>query len=113
MSQQTLSRPEYLPSEPSLWVVSVWFFGVGDLVTTVVGLQVAGATEVGPVLSQFGRPGIYVAMVALKVAMFGFCYLLWRFVPEPHCKGAPLGLALLGVTVTAWNLVVVSLAVLA
>ena len=91
-------------SQAVLWVAGVLFFGVGDLLTTVVGLQVGGVTErnVVPALliGQYGLAG----MIGLKLFAFGGCYALWRVVGRPHRLGVPLGLALLGVVVTFWNL---------
>jgi hypothetical protein len=88
----------------------VFTFGVGDLATTLVGFGVAGVTEVGPVagplLSRLGPAGA----VGLKFAAFAVSYGLWRLVPRPYAVGIPLGLAVVGVGVTCWNLVVVSLA---
>lgn len=86
-----------------LWILAVAFFGVGDVVTTVVGLTAGHLVEVGPiaapVIDQYGLG----ALVVLKVAAFGFCYLIWRGTPSPSSVGVPLGLATFGVLVTVWN----------
>jgi hypothetical protein len=87
-----------------LWLVAVLCFGVGDVVTTSIGLGLAGVVEAHPVAgSLFQYPPLGV-MVALKSVVFGVCYALWAWTPRPHCLGVPLGLALVGVLVTAWNL---------
>lgn len=92
------------------WVAAILLFGVGDVVTTSVGLGIGGLSEIGPftapLLQQYGLG----AMVGLKLAAFGGFYLLWRTVPRPHCAGVPLGLALLGASVTAWNLLLLGFA---
>lgn len=86
------------------WLVAVLFFGVGDVVTTSVGLGVDGVSETCPVtrplVGWYGPP----AFVALKVAAFAGWYALWRALPRPYCAAVPVGLAVLGVALTAWNL---------
>ena len=100
-----------LDSERFLWLVAVAFFGIGDLVTTAIGLQLQYVVEVGPVVGDVIRIYGATAMVWLKVLVFALCYVLWRVVPAPHRVGVPLGLAVLGVLVTLWNLVVLGMAV--
>jgi hypothetical protein len=95
------------PVQLRLWLVAGLFFGIGDVVLTGIGYGLPGVSEIGPVtallLEQYGL-GV---MVALKAATFCGCYLLWKRVPQPHCVGIPLGLAMLGVSVTGWNLYVI------
>jgi hypothetical protein len=90
----------------TLWVLGVLFFGVGDLATTAVGLGTESATErnVVPAL-LVDRYGI-VALLGLKLLAFGVCYVLWRVAGQPYRLGVPLGLSLLGVVATGWNLAV-------
>jgi hypothetical protein len=89
-----------------LWVVGLLCFGVGDVVTTSAGLHAAHVTEVGPlvrpVVERYHLPGL----LALKVAVFGVCYLLYRLLPSPQDTGVPLGLATFGTAVVCWNLFV-------
>lgn len=94
---------------PYLWAVAVAFYGVGDLATTFVGLAFESVVEVGPVaaLTVYYGP---MACLALKGGSFLACGLLWRAVPKPQRVGVPLGLALLGAVVTAWNLAVITAA---
>ena len=94
----------------SLWALALLSFGVGDLATTLAGLAIPGVTEVGPVAGllfrAFGIPGV----VTLKVgALVGF-YAFWRVTPRPYAVGVPLGLVVVGITVTCWNLVVIGVA---
>jgi hypothetical protein len=92
--------------EATLWVIGVLAFGVGDLATTAVGLTTEAATErnVVPALAV-DRYGI-VGLFGLKILAFGVCWLLWRVAGRPYRLGVPLGLSLLGVVATAWNLAV-------
>lgn len=98
-------------SQAALWAAGILFFGVGDLLTTAVGLQVGGVTERNVVpaflIGQYGLG----AMFGLKLLAFGGCYALWRVVRRPHRLGVPLGLALLGIVVTLWNLGILLVAV--
>lgn len=93
-------------ARPHLWAVAVLFFGVGDLVTTTVGLESRYVAEVGPVVAPIIAEHGYLAMLLLKLLAFGVCYLMYRLVPSPHRVGVPLGLATLGVLVSGWNVVV-------
>jgi hypothetical protein len=93
-----------------LWAIALLCFGAGDVVTTTVGLRLGGVIEIQPLAARIFRYSTLAAMLSLKAAVFGGCYVLWRRVPEPHCVGVPLGLATLGVAVVTWNLHVLVLA---
>lgn len=86
-----------------LWVVAVLCFGIGDVVTTSVGLGLPGVAELHPVGSVLFEHSPLAAMIGLKTIVLGGCYILWKHTPRPHCIGVPLGLALLGVIATVWN----------
>ena len=93
-----------------LWVGAVLFFAVGDVVTTGVGFAVDRVVEIGPVVGPLIERGGIAAMVALKAGVCVGCYAVYRFGPRPQTVGIPLGLATLGVLVTGWNLVVLTVA---
>lgn len=105
------SRSVFLSSPLHLWLVAVLLFGVGDVATTAVGLSVPGVIETDPVALWFLERFGFASLLGLKAAAFGACYVLWVLVPSPHCWGVPLGLAVVGVSVTAWNSLVVATAV--
>lgn len=96
-----------------LWGCAVLFFGVGDLVTTGVGLQFDQLIEVGPltapIIKQYGLS----AMVSLKALAFACCAGLWWYTPRPYNVGVALGLAVFGIIVTAWNLALLALLIFA
>lgn len=99
-----------LPTHPSLrWGVALMLFGIGDLVTTAVGMHSPSVVEMGvaaPLVQQYG----FEVVLALKtVTLVGF-YALARSVARPYRKGIPIGLAILGLLVTAWNLSVLIIA---
>lgn len=105
--------PEPLASPRALlWVVVLVFFCVGDVLTTHVGLSVDGVVEAGPVVAPLLRAYGLAGMVGLKTATVGLFYGVARLLPEPYSIGVPLGLALVGVFVTVWNLFVLYLGVL-
>lgn len=97
---------------PYWWAVAVVFFGVGDLITTGMGLYVYPETviEVGPLATVALETYGPAAMVPLKLLTLGLGYILWRVVPAPHDVGVPLGLAALGVFVTLRNAYLLSVA---
>ncbi|MFW6320389.1 MAG: hypothetical protein ACOC0Z_00945 [Halohasta sp.] len=106
--QSSIAR--LLDRQPTLWLLVVASFGVGDLVSTVVGLRLPGVVEAGPVAAPvFDRYGL-AGMVGLKLVTIVAGYGCWRALPAPHRVGVPLGLAVVGVAVTGWNTVVVSAA---
>jgi hypothetical protein len=90
-------------SEWFCWFLAVSLFGVGDLVTTIVGLQFEPITEAGPatalLLEQLGL----LILPVWKVVTFACCYVFWKIIPSPHNLGIPLALAFVGTLVTAWN----------
>jgi len=90
-----------------LWLLAALGFGVGDVVTTAVGLGMVGVVEANPLLLASLRPVTLGTMIALKLAVFAGCYVFWRRLPQPHAVGVPLGLAVVGVLVTARNVHVV------
>lgn len=98
-------------AQPFLWVVAIAFFGVGDVVTTSTGLRMAAVHEAGPVsgvfLDRYGPS----SMIVVKFTLFGGFYTLWKISPRDYRAGVPLGLAILGVCVVWWNLLVQVLAI--
>lgn len=106
----SLHRDEPLQLDSELWVVAVVFFGIGDLATTSIGLNIAGVVEVGPVVASLTQQHGVGAVVVLKLALFCAGYLAWKSTPRPQRVGVPLGLSLLGLVVTAWNVRVLMIA---
>lgn len=89
--------------QADLWIAGILCFGVGDLLTTVAGLQVAGVIEGNAVPALLVERYGVGALFGLKLIGLGACYVLWRVSPRPYNLGIPLGLALLGAVVTLWN----------
>jgi cation transporter-like permease len=86
-----------------LWVLTIVFFLVGDLVTSALGIAAGGVVEAGPlgapIVRRYGIPG----MITLKIGVLTLSYAAWRLVPDPDRIGIPLGLATVGILVTFWN----------
>jgi hypothetical protein len=87
-----------------LWGLAVAGFVVGDAATTLAGLSTAGVVETGPLVGPLlRRHGLgVIPLVKLGTVVAG--YAAWRLLPAPHAVGIPLGLALVGVAATGWNL---------
>lgn len=98
--------------EEHLWLVAGLGFVVGDMLTTSIGLGFVGVAEMHPIGARLFQYSIVGTMVALKIAVFGGCYLLWKHTPRPHCVGVPLGLAIFGILITFWNLYIIALVLL-
>lgn len=95
-----------------LWLIAVLFFGIGDVVTTSLGLWVAGVIEMHPIAAYAFQHSVFWAMAVLKGIAFASCYLLWKWTPRPYCVGVPLGLVILGAVITVWNFHVLLLAII-
>ena len=95
------------------WVLVLIFFVLGDVVTTSVGVSMHGIVEGNgfllPVVESFGVLG----MVLVKAAVVGGGYLVARVLPRHQSVAVPLGLLLVGVVVTGWNLVTIGSTVFA
>lgn len=89
---------------PLLWAVAVVFFGIGDAFTTSLGLVSGVVAEGGPLMAPLiEHAGVY-GLVPVKLAALGLAYAAWRAVPGPDAHAIPLGFAVVGIAVTAWNL---------
>ncbi|WP_247731478.1 hypothetical protein [Halovivax limisalsi] len=89
--------------ERALWLLAISLYGVGDGLTTAIGLWTVGATEVGPVVgpmvASFGTAGLFLAKT-VTIALF---YLVWYVLASPARVAIPLAIAVVGAMVTGWN----------
>lgn len=87
----------------SVWLLAVLSYVCGDVITTFVGLQYTPLREAGPLpqylLAEFGAG----ALAGLKAGTLAVCVTAWRLLPHPVSTGVPLGLAVVGSTITLWN----------
>jgi hypothetical protein len=113
MEHETTHQPiERLQCErPILWLGAIALFGVGDVLTTGIGLGLEGIREAGPLTSVvIERYGLF-SMVVTKAGILCGGYALWRVAPRPSRVGIPLGLTVLGIVVIGWNLSVIALVI--
>jgi len=94
-----------------LWVGALLLYGLGDLVTTIVGLSQQGIVEIGPVAGPVVETYGTLGLVVLKSGTLAASYGVWRFAPQPQRVGIPLGLVVVGLAVTSWNTIMIWLAV--
>lgn len=95
-------------NERVLWIGAFVLYGVGDTVTTFVGLSVGGVAEVGPIAGpamEAAGPG---GLLAVKVAIFATFGAFWSLLITPGRAAIPLALTVVGGLVTAWNLLVIT-----
>ncbi|MEF8779632.1 MAG: hypothetical protein V5A46_02985 [Haloferacaceae archaeon] len=96
--------------ERGLWLAAVLLYGVGDAVSTFVGLSLGGVAEAGPIAAPamigFGHAGL----LAVKVAVFLSFLGVWAALRTPARAAVPLALATVGGLATAWNVIVIATA---
>lgn len=96
-----------------IWACVGVFFVVGDLGTTVLGHLVPGVLEWNPTITAVLNTHGFLGLLTLKVLAVLGALFLYRVAPRPHDVAVPLGFAVVGMGVTVWNLVVLTLTVLA
>lgn len=97
-----------------LWGLGIYLFVVGDLATTAAGLRL-GLSETHPVgqqlLATAAGPTALLVPKLLAVALCAALYVAVSRRSETWAVGVPVGLALTGAALTAWNgLLIVSVA---
>ncbi|WP_460918344.1 hypothetical protein [Salinarchaeum chitinilyticum] len=94
------------------WACTVVFWGIGDIVTTIIGhMFIAGVTEANPVLALLlSKQGI-LALFTVKIGFLSVFYGIWRVAPRPYRVGIPIGIATTGIGVTVWNSYLISSAI--
>lgn len=90
-------------SQQTLWVLAVLSYGIGDTVTTAIGLEMSETAEAGPVAATFVDTAGIGGLLTLKLIFFGVSVLGWYVIQSPSRVAIPLAIAFAGVLVTAWN----------
>lgn len=106
MSGSTRLVATVVDNQLILWVFAILFYGLGDAVTTLLGLRGDGAAEAGPVALYAVEYGGVPGFLGVKLVFIGSCFVVWYLVRTPGRVAIPLALAVVGVAVTAWNLFV-------
>jgi hypothetical protein len=91
---------------PILWLVAILFYVIGDTATTLIGIDTPHVMEAGPVVAGVVSHSGVAGLFAVKLLTFDGFYLAWRVLPAPGRAGIPLALSVVGLLVTAWNLLV-------
>ena len=94
--------------EGTVWAVAVLAYGVGDTLTTYVGLRSGRGAEAGPLAAPLVEGFGILGLVGLKLLTLALFYTTWRLARPPARVAVPLAVAVVGVGVTAWNLAVIS-----
>jgi hypothetical protein len=91
------------------WTGALLTFGVGDVVTTVVGTRRAGLVEGAPLPKAVaGRQPTIPRLVGLKVVGFLVAFLGAEFlIPARVRFVVPVTVAVVGVVVTVYNLAMI------
>ena len=103
---RSVPAPSSRARSHALWGLAVAGFVVGDAATTLAGVSTAGVVETGPVVGPLLRQHGLGIIPLVKLGTVAAGYAAWRLLPSPHAAGIPLGLALVGVAATGWNLAV-------
>lgn len=97
-------------NDRQVWLAAILLYGIGDTVTTFLGLSAIGVSEAGPIagplIDGYGRH----ALLVLKAVVFASFYVAWRLLRTPGRVAVPFALSLVGAIVTAWNLIVITTA---
>ncbi|MFB6154696.1 MAG: DUF5658 family protein [Haloferacaceae archaeon] len=93
--------------QAELWLAALLLYGVGDGVTTVVGVRSAEVAEAGPIATTLlDGAGLY-GFVALKFAFLAASFAVWWALDTPGRVAVPASLAVVGTVVTVWNVHVI------
>ena len=96
--------------ERGFWLAAVVWYGVGDTLTTLVGLSYTDAAEIGPIagpaIDAHGGAGL----LAVKLVLFAAAALAWSRIDRPTRVAIPVAITVVGTAVTVWNAVVILLA---
>ena len=100
--QQLAADP--LTTHGVLWVVAIATFGGGDIATTAIFLITELNHEGNPiVIAVIEQFGLWV-LLPWKIIVFAVFVAGYRLAPTRINVGIPLGLALFGTLLTAWNI---------
>ncbi|ELZ12740.1 hypothetical protein C479_03855 [Halovivax asiaticus JCM 14624] len=94
--------------ERTLWVIAILFYGVGDTITTGLGLWGTEAMEIGPIVAPLVDWHGPVGLLVVKVTTLSGFYVLWHVMSTPKRVAIPFALAFVGTVVTGWNVAIVS-----
>ncbi|ELZ76473.1 hypothetical protein KU306_05410 [Haloferax larsenii] len=92
-----------------LWGAAALAYGLGDYVTTILGVRLAGIQEGNPIVRLLSGgdpgPGSFAVLKIVSVALFFATY--WVLRPASARLAIPGALTFLGVVVTARNVQII------
>lgn len=88
-----------------LWYSAIVSYGLGDIVTTIYGLVYYDSIEeshtyMNMLIQHLGLS----AIIIWKMVVIGLFIWFYRKVPKPYDLGILIGLNLVGVAITIWNI---------
>lgn len=86
------------------WSGAALTFGIGDLATTYVGLQIDGVYEMSPTANIILQSGGYTNLIIAKSFTLIILIAVYKAVDEDWMVAVPITLILVGVFITLWNL---------
>lgn len=99
-----------LERERQLWLLGLVLYGIGDTVTTLVGLSAGNVAEAGPIVAPLLADHGRLSFVGVKAATLVFFFGAWSVLRTPGRAAVPLALVVVGAVVTVWNVLVIGLA---
>lgn len=86
------------------WAYAIGTFGLGDVVTTAIGITHPEVVEAHPISKQvLGNSGV-MGMLAVKAGALGLAYLAYNKTNPEYRMGIPVGLGILGSYIVVNNL---------
>lgn len=90
------------------WFLAVLFYGIGDAVTTLVGLTFEEISEVGPIAAPLMAEHGELSFLFVKIATFLLGFGFWFVVRSQGRIAIPIALAVVGIVVTVWNAMMIA-----
>jgi len=90
-----------------LWAGAILTFGIGDIVTTFIGVQYTQAYEAHPITHiAFQMYGLQVMLLG-KFIVFAVAFIFWVKMRRELSWLLPLCLCIFGIIITSWNTYVI------
>lgn len=89
-------------TEQNLWIIAVAIYGVGDLYTTWVGINI-GLTEQNKLISGMMDTHGVLIIILPKILVFLVAGIIYLNVPDYAKRAVPISLNFVGVPVVYWN----------
>jgi len=90
------------------WYPAIATFGIGDFVTTVIGLSMTGIHEANPTanifINEFGFAGILLSKVVYFLIVFGIAQTM----PEKARKYGAYSVTTIGSLICLWNTFIIA-----